>query len=108
MNYKRTFRLPLSGDINAIFYTFSGLEILHGFSRLVIGGRGTYVEFNDDQMCLNNISIPNNQMHRVGNDAFFYDEYRSNCKSNVKIYRQKILLDMQITKSANGILILFN
>lgn len=89
MNYKNTFRLPLSGDINSEFYTFSGLKIAHGFSRLVIGGRGPYIEFNDNHICLNNVFIPNDQMHRIGNDAFFYDEYRSNCKSNVKVYHQK-------------------
>jgi len=91
-NYAERFVLPLDGDDTSTFYTPSELVITVGYTRLVIGGRGPYLEFDDTCIVTENIHVPEDQRHRLGNDAFFYDEYRSTCSSNVKVYHQKNLV----------------
>lgn len=88
-SYSERLLIQIDGNTKTDFYTHSDLLIANGYSRIVIGGRGPYIEFLSDQICHDHIYVPNDQKHRIGNDAFFYDEYRSHCESNVKIYHQK-------------------
>lgn len=69
------------------FYTKSGLHIATGYDRLVIGKRGPYVEF--EKIIIENAHIPKIQLFRLNNPVVYYDEYRTNDISNVKIYLQK-------------------
>jgi len=88
-SYAKRLLIPLAGDPVMEFFTYFHLLIAKGFMRVVIGGRGPYIEFSDSQIVHENIAIPNGQKHRLNNPAFFYDEYRSKDISNIKIYHQK-------------------
>lgn len=74
------------------FFTQSGLILANDYTRLVKGGRGDYIEFDDDQIVLENIHIPGDQKWRLTDkykNTVFYDEWRSKCPSNVKLYFQR-------------------
>jgi hypothetical protein len=77
----------LKGSTELKFYTKSGLHIATGYDRLVIGKRGPYVEF--ENIITGNIYIPKKELYRLNNPVVYYDEYRTNDISNVKIYLQK-------------------
>ena len=66
-------------------YTSSGLLIAKGYDRVAVGSAGPYVEFNLDQIVHDNI-------HSIHAPHFYFDEYRSNCPSNVMIYLQRMTL----------------
>lgn len=73
------------------FYTKSGEHVATGFTRVVSGMRGSYYEFNWDQMIHTTISIPPDQAYRITKDwedKIFYYEYRTH-KDNVKVYYQR-------------------
>ena len=86
---KDRFVIPLDGDDEIKFKTRSGLCLAIGFSRVVIGGRGPYIEFEDSHMQMDNIYVPLDQYYRLKNDFLYYDEWRSLCNEDVKIYHQK-------------------
>jgi hypothetical protein len=80
-NYTERMILPLVGENNIIFFTKSNLIVARGYNRVVIGDRGPYIEFDSYQIIKN--------FHKIDNPSHkYYEEYRSNCKSNVKIYYQ--------------------
>lgn len=89
LSYPERLTIAIDGNDKTIFYTYSGIKIAIGYSRIVIGGRGPYIEFTDDHILLDSIHVPASQRHRLDNDALFYDEFRSNDQSNIKIYHQK-------------------
>jgi len=60
-----------------------GHSIAKGYTRVVIGDRGPYVEFHPDQMKMDNIFIPLNQRHK------WFIEYRSKCDHKLFIYHQR-------------------
>ena len=64
-------------------YTESGLLIARAYDRVEDGGCGPYVEFNHEQIVHDNI-------RRVHTPHRNFDEYRSNCDSNVLIYLQRM------------------
>lgn len=66
-------------------YTSSGLLIARGYDRVAAGSSGPYVEFNLDQIVHDNI-------RKIHAAHFYFDEYRSNCPSNVMIYQQRMNL----------------
>jgi hypothetical protein len=71
-----------------IFLTKDGLPIAEGFSRLVIGGRGAYLEFDLEHLITSNFYMPKNQQWRIGHQYAYYLEYRSK-KNFVKLYYQR-------------------
>lgn len=81
--------IPVHGCEDIIFYTFSGLCIAKGYIRVVLGGRGPYIEFHSSNIISNNIYIPECEKWRLNNNAAFYDEFRSKDQSYVKLYKQK-------------------
>ena len=92
MNYKERLFLPLeSPNDEIIFYTQSGLEVAKNYIRVVIGGRGPYIEFQE--IIGENIYIPKNQLWRVKNSNCYYIEWRTKDKSFVKLYYQKKVVD---------------
>jgi protein gp37 len=68
-------------------YTRKGLLLATGYERIVVGGRGPYVEINESQMVLENIHLRKNVRHH------WYTEFRSNEgpieEENVKVYLQR-------------------
>ena len=74
-----------------MFNTASGEQIATGFTRLVVGGRGAYLEFTKEQLVAANLHMPENQEWRISSckqGRAYYLEYRSNT-DNVKIYYQR-------------------
>jgi len=84
-------QIPLEGGKHKL-YSASGLLLLNGYTRVVIGKRGPYVEARPGQVEQTKISIPKNQRWRVEDQEWrnkvYYAEYRSHCRSYVKIYWQ--------------------
>ena len=76
---------------NIKFATMSGLVIANGYRRLVIGGRGAYIEFSDEHIEHLNLYVPDNEKYRFQSDwpsKVFYFEYRTIDECNVKVYHQ--------------------
>jgi len=82
------FRIPIDGDDSVQFYTRGGLLLARGYSRIVIGGRGPYIEFSDDQIVKGNIYVPKHAEHKLGSSLVYYHEYRSRDDCYVKLYYQ--------------------
>ena len=80
------------GNDHTEFYTHSGLLIAKGYKRIVYGKRGPYIEFDESHIKTDHIYIPVESTWRIGSHKSFYLEYRSMCKSYIKIYYQKRLV----------------
>jgi hypothetical protein len=73
------------------FKTHSGTLVAVGYRRLVIGQRGAYIEFTDEHIEHNKLTIPDDQKYRFSGDwpdKVFYFEYRTADESNVMVYHQ--------------------
>ena len=82
------FKIPLVGDPSINFYTLNGLLLAKGYTRIVIGGRGPYIEFEDASIVKANIHVPSHAIHKLTASLTYYHEYRSNDESWVKLYFQ--------------------
>ena len=78
-----------TGNDKLLFLSQSGLHLATGYTRVVIGGRGPYVEFLQRHIEFNNFGIPDEEEYRINDLRAYYIEYRSKCESNVKLYVQK-------------------
>ena len=85
--------IPQEGHPDAQFYSVSSTLLAVGFVRIVLGGRGAYLEFSREHMQMGNLHIPEDQKWRLTNDMAYYIEYRSHDEANVKIYHQKRPVD---------------
>ena len=85
--YKDRIKIPLEGS-NIDFYTKSGTHVATGYTRIVIGDRGPYIEFDEGQLLKKNFHIPEDQKYRTTDRRVYYVEARSNDESNVKLYCQ--------------------
>ena len=83
-------KIPIEGNSNLCFYSKEGLLLARGYKRVVIGQRGPYIEFDDDQIVKENIHIPKYAEHKLTDSMAYYFEYRSNDSSFVKLYWQKM------------------
>lgn len=64
-----------------------GLLLAKGYKRVVIGGRGPYIEIEPQHMELRNtIHVAD---WRLSSPQAYYVELRSRCACNVKIYHQR-------------------
>lgn len=88
-NYKKRLQIPIEGNCDTIFTTKNGTVVAIGYERIVLGGRGPYIEFNRGQLLANNLHIPKTEEKRINNGIYYYVELRSNDDSNVKVYHQK-------------------
>ena len=91
--------LPLQGE-EITFYTATisgpkihrkilrGEPIAEGYLRVVIGGRGAYVEFHPNQILGSNIYLPTNARWRLSNSKVYFEEWRSRDTNNIFIYHQ--------------------
>lgn len=64
------------------------LKVSNGYNRIVIGGRGPYVEFTEDRIDWKAFHIPKDQVYRLTDRRVYYVELRSNDINNVKLYYQ--------------------
>ena len=87
--YKDRIFIPIHGGPILDFCSKTGLLLAHGYNRIEIGDRGPYVEFEEEHIIMDNISVPPGQMYRLENKQVYYNEFRSKCDSNVKFYYQK-------------------
>jgi len=89
-SFIKRLRIPLGGSYKLPLYSTFGTLIAKGYSRVVIGQRGPYVEFNESQIFLKeSFTIPEIEKYRLTNNICFYVEYRSTDESNIKLYFQK-------------------
>jgi hypothetical protein len=86
MNY--VLNAPIEGCTDIKLYSKSGLELCNGYSRIVIGGRGPYVEFTDNQVIFKAFHIPKDQLFRLTDRRVYYIEMRSVDDAFVKLYYQ--------------------
>jgi len=89
-NYGDRLKIAInSGDTKTKFSTKSGKAVAIGYERIVIGARGPYIEFSENQIIRENISVPETEVWRIQSGTAFYVEYRTADVCNVKIYFQK-------------------
>jgi len=82
----------LEGNDQIRFETSTGLHVATGYTRVVVGGRGPYVEFLPGHLIWDNLDIPDEEKYRLEHpwkDKVFYVEWRTKDQSNVKVYDQK-------------------
>jgi hypothetical protein len=60
-----------------------------GYTRIVVGERGAYIEFTPENMCMENLHIPHDQKWRLQSEVDYYNEHRSRDTANVKVYEQR-------------------
>lgn len=66
----------------------SRTRISSGYTRVVIGKRGPYIEFDFSQTIKTALIIPTNQNWRFQSPTAYYVEYRT-VPDNIMIYHQK-------------------
>ena len=90
-DYQERLRIPVEGNDQNRFETSTGLHVATGYTRIVIGGRGPYIEFLPGQLIWENLHIPEEQKHRKGHsweDQTNRVEWRTKDASRVKVYEQ--------------------
>lgn len=96
-DYSKRLTIPLIAptECNWEFLTGSGLIVARGYTRVVIGKRGPYIEFEDSHIITATVKMPENQKWRLESkySYVFYDEYRSIDESQVKFYKQRKEVD---------------
>jgi len=92
MSYEKRLRISLSGDDHTRFETNTGLHVATGDTRVVIGGRGPYIEFLPGHLIWDSLQIPDEEKYRLEHPwkhKVFYVEWRTKDQGNVKVYDQK-------------------
>ena len=95
-DYQDRLRIPLEGNEQTRFESRTGLHVATGYTRIVIGGRGPYIEFLPGHLIWDNLHIPDEEKYRLDHlwkDKVFYVEWRTNDESKVKVYEQKRKVD---------------
>jgi hypothetical protein len=93
-SYEKLLNVPIvpvyrsNQDWHAI-YTKSKTFVANGYIRIVLGGRGPYMEFSEVQIILSSFYIPRDQLYRLTDLRIYYVEMRSNDSAYVKLYYQK-------------------
>jgi len=90
-NCQERLRIPLEGNGYTRFENSTGLHVATGYTRVVIGGRGPYVEFLPGHLIWDSLQLPGEEKYRLEHpwkDKVFYVEWRTKDQSNVKVYEQ--------------------
>lgn len=96
INYEKRLRIALEGNDHTVFITETGLHVATGYTRVVIGGRGPYVEFLSDQLVRESLHMPENAKYRTTpawTNRVYYYEWRTTDESRVMVYEQKKNVD---------------
>ena len=91
MDYKDRLKLSLDGK-NINLFSKTGVKIVTGYTRIVIGDRGPYIEFNKEHLIAEHIYMPSETKWRIKSKTAFYLEYRT-YQDYIMIYYQKRLVD---------------
>lgn len=94
MNYHKDILIPLYKSSIAL-YTKSKLKVCNSYERIVIGGRGAYIEFDESDLVKSHFEtgvffIPENKKWKTlpeYKNKIYYYELRTK-PDNVKIYYQ--------------------
>ena len=81
--------IPVDEQKKMKFFSYSNL-IATGYERVVIGERGPYIEFTDEQICKDNFHVPHSERWRIKSKIrfmAFYEEYRT-WRDSIMIYHQ--------------------
>lgn len=96
-SYEDRLRIPLEGKNHTRFVTRTGLHVATGYTRIVIGERGPYIEFLPGHLIWDNLHIPDDEKYRQDDpwwmDRVDYVEWRTNDDANVKVYEQQKTVD---------------
>jgi len=95
-DYRDRLRIPVEGNDHTRFETGTGLRVATGYTRIVIGGRGPFIEFLPGHLIWENLQIPDEEKYRLEHpwrDKVFYVEWRTKDQSNVELYDQKRSVD---------------
>lgn len=91
-DYKSRLWIPIQGNPNTVFTTRSYsepcLKVAVGYTRIVIGRRGPYIEFTQDMIIEDSLLMPDDQKYRLTDKRVYYLEFRTIDKCNVKVYYQ--------------------
>ena len=85
--YSKRIAIPLEGQKLAL-HSSTGVPLARAYTRIVIGGRGPYVEFSEDQLVMESFEIPKELEYRLTSEVVYYVEYRSKDDAYVKLYHQ--------------------
>lgn len=78
-----------SGSKSLLFFSKDDLHLATGYTRVVIGKRGPYVEFLQRHINWNSFRIPEEEQYRIDDSRVYYVEWRSISDAYVKLYVQK-------------------
>jgi len=93
-DYASRLNIPLCGSPDTVFTTSKGTHVATGYSRIVIGERGPYIEFSPNNIILTALCVPFVQLGRLANTIdYYYAEFRSFDSAYVKVYLQKSTVD---------------
>ena len=95
-DYEERLNIPLEGDNDTHFATNTGFHVATGYTCIVIGKRGPYIEFNPEQIILKNLHVPEDKRFKLTPDwreKVDYFEWRTNDEANVKVYEQLRTVD---------------
>ena len=95
-NYEDRLTIPLEGNDHTRFETETGLHVATGYTQIVIGQRGPYIEFHRDNLVWDNLHMPEDKRYKATHpwkDRVYYFEWRTNDEANVKVYEQKRKVD---------------
>ena len=81
--------IPEFGNPGVKFYSANEKLLATGYTRIVAGERGAYIEFTPENMCMKNLQIPPDQKWRLQSDVAYYIEHRSRDEANIKVYEQR-------------------
>lgn len=76
------------GNDEVELFSKEGMPLCSGYKRIVVGGRGPYVEFTDEHINFKSFHVPKDQLYRLTDRRVYYVELRSIDESNVKLYYQ--------------------
>jgi hypothetical protein len=63
------------------------LKVITGYTRIVIGGHGPFIEFYPNHIIYENLHVPLDQDNKSP-DHYYYNELRTNDNTNIKFYDQ--------------------
>jgi hypothetical protein len=81
--------IPEFGNPDTKFYSADNTLLATGYTRIVVGDRVAYIEFAQENMCMETLQVPPDQKWRLNNDVAYYTEHRSRDEANVKVYEQR-------------------
>ena len=95
-DYQDRLHISLEGNDYTRFETKTGLHVANGYTRVVIGERGPYIEFLPGHLIWDSLKMPDEGKYRTEHpwkDKVFYVVLRTKDQSNVKVYDQKRTVD---------------